>query len=66
MAAGQVPRGEIFLDSPLAIEASEVFLQRGWNRATGGNPFQGAACGRAPEVSESDRFRSFLGSSSTP
>jgi metallo-beta-lactamase family protein len=40
MDEGQVPRGEIFLDSPLAIEATEVFLKRGWNRATGHNPFQ--------------------------
>ena len=40
MDDGRVPRGEIFLDSPLAIEATEVFLQRGWNRKTGRNPFQ--------------------------
>lgn len=31
---------EIFLDSPLAIEATEVFLQRGWNADTGDNPFE--------------------------
>lgn len=29
----------IFLDSPLAIEATEVFLRRGWNADTGDNPF---------------------------
>ena len=40
MEEGQVPRGEIFLDSPLAIEATEIFLRRGWNRATERNPFQ--------------------------
>jgi metallo-beta-lactamase family protein len=33
--------GEIFLDSPLAIEATDVFLRRGWNPAAGRNPFDG-------------------------
>ncbi|WP_332639985.1 MBL fold metallo-hydrolase [Brevundimonas sp.] len=32
--------GDIFLDSPLAIEATEVFLRRGWNPDTGENPFE--------------------------
>lgn len=32
--------GEIFLDSPLAIEATEVFLRRGWNPDAGENPFE--------------------------
>lgn len=40
MDSGEAPRGEIFLDSPLAIEATEVFLERGWNRDTGANPFE--------------------------
>lgn len=31
---------EVFLDSPLAIEATEVFLRRGWNADTGDNPFE--------------------------
>ena len=31
--------GDIFLDSPLAIEATDVFLRRGWNPDTGENPF---------------------------
>ncbi|MBA4803067.1 MAG: MBL fold metallo-hydrolase [Brevundimonas sp.] len=31
---------EIFLDSPLAIEATEVFLRRGWNPESGENPFE--------------------------
>jgi metallo-beta-lactamase family protein len=39
MEEGQVPPADIFLDSPLAIEATEVFRKRGWNRARGVNPF---------------------------
>jgi metallo-beta-lactamase family protein len=39
MASGDAPEGDIFLDSPLAIEATEVFRKRGWNRTTGQNPF---------------------------
>jgi len=31
---------EIFLDSPLAIEATDVFLRRGWNADTDSNPFE--------------------------
>lgn len=31
--------GEIFLDSPLAIEATEVFLKRGWNADSQSNPY---------------------------
>ncbi|MGZ9098077.1 MAG: MBL fold metallo-hydrolase [Brevundimonas sp.] len=31
---------QIFLDSPLAIEATEVFLRRGWNADMGDNPFE--------------------------
>lgn len=31
--------GEIFLDSPLAIEATDVFLERGWNIDTGENHY---------------------------
>jgi len=45
MDDGQVPRGEVFLDSPLAIEATEVFLRRGWNRDTETNPFQDLRAG---------------------
>lgn len=37
----RVPDADIFLDSPLAIEATEVFQKRGWNRMTGVNPFVG-------------------------
>jgi metallo-beta-lactamase family protein len=39
MDSGEAPSGDIFLDSPLAIEATEVFLSRGWNPALGRNPF---------------------------
>jgi metallo-beta-lactamase family protein len=59
MDEGQVPRGEIFLDSPLAIEATEVFLKRGWNHKTGRNPFQDLHAGerlkflRKPQESDS-------------
>ena len=38
MDGGEVPSGPIFLDSPLAIRASEVFFRRGRN-AEGVNPF---------------------------
>lgn len=40
MNEGLAPRAEIFLDSPLAIEATDVFLERGWNRDTEKNPFR--------------------------
>jgi len=39
MESGDAPRGDIFLDSPLAIEATDVFLERGWNPDAGRNPF---------------------------
>jgi metallo-beta-lactamase family protein len=39
MEEGRAPRGDIFLDSPLAIEASKVFQARGWNPQTQTNPF---------------------------
>lgn len=45
MDAGEVPAADIFLDSPLAIEATEVFQRRGWNHATGANPFVGLHAG---------------------
>ncbi len=42
MDSGEAPGGDVFLDSPLAIEATEVFLERGWNKDLGRNPFEGA------------------------
>lgn len=64
MDEGAVPEADIFLDSPLAIEATEVFRSRGWNRGTGENPFQSLRAGerlkflQAPAESDQlDRLR---------
>ncbi len=40
MDSGEAPVGDVFLDSPLAIRATDVFLDRGWNRTTERNPFE--------------------------
>jgi metallo-beta-lactamase family protein len=40
MDSGEAPAGDVFLDSPLAIRATDVFLDRGWNRTTKRNPFE--------------------------
>ncbi|WP_374514913.1 MBL fold metallo-hydrolase [Brevundimonas sp.] len=40
MEAEPALAADIFLDSPLAIEATEVFLRRGWNPDAGENPFE--------------------------
>jgi metallo-beta-lactamase family protein len=40
MDDGAVPAGDIFLDSPLAIQTTKVFLEHGWNPALGRNPFE--------------------------
>lgn len=37
---GEVPDVDIFLDSPLAIEATEVFRRRGWSASMDRNPFE--------------------------
>jgi metallo-beta-lactamase family protein len=47
--AGDVDPVDIFLDSPLAIEATEVFRKRGWLRDAGRNPFE--------ELRDSDRLK---------
>lgn len=39
MEAGEAPSGDIFLDSPLAIKATDVFLRRGWQAESGRNPY---------------------------
>ena len=38
--SGEVPETDVFLDSPLAIKASKIFVERGWNKDTGWNPFK--------------------------
>ncbi len=38
---GEVAEADIFLDSPLAIKASKIFQQRGWNPDSRRNPFEG-------------------------
>lgn len=37
---GEAPEADIFLDSPLAIKASKIFAERGWNKNSGDNPFE--------------------------
>lgn len=62
---GDVAPVDIFLDSPLAIEATEVFQKRGWNRQAGRNPFEGLReSGRLQflrEPWESDRLEKLSG-----
>lgn len=64
MAEGQAPAADIFLDSPLAIEATDVFLKRGYSAAAGRNPFDVLHAGdrlrflRTPQESDMlDRLR---------
>jgi metallo-beta-lactamase family protein len=57
---GEIAEADVFLDSPLAIEATEVFQKRGYSAAMGRNPFADLrASGRLQflrEPSESDRL----------
>jgi len=64
MANGSAPAADIFLDSPLAIEATEVFLSRGYSATAGRNPFEALQAGerlrflRTPQESDGlDRLR---------
>jgi metallo-beta-lactamase family protein len=65
MEEHQVPQADVFLDSPLAIEATEIFQQRGWNRATESNPFDNLRqSGRLKflrEPGESDHLETLTG-----
>lgn len=65
MDEGEVPQTDIFLDSPLAIEATEVFRRRGWSKARGANPFERLrSAGRLQflrEPWESDRLERLSG-----
>jgi metallo-beta-lactamase family protein len=45
MAEGAAPAADVFLDSPLAIEATDVFLRRGYSTAAGRNPFEALHAG---------------------
>jgi metallo-beta-lactamase family protein len=45
MADGEAPQADVFLDSPLAIEATEIFLKRGYSAEAGRNPFQALHAG---------------------
>lgn len=65
METGEAPPGDIFLDSPLAIAATEVFLKRGWNTASGRNPFSAVRAGERLKFLEkpwdSDRLERLSG-----
>jgi len=65
MDDGHAPEADIFLDSPMASEVTEVFRARGWNRATGVNPFTSLhGAGRlkfTPDPADSDRLEQLRG-----
>ncbi len=61
--AGQAPPSEIFLDSPLAIKACDIFLRHGWSGSA--NPFEHIrASGRLHYLeapAQSDRLEALRG-----
>ncbi len=65
MERGEAPKADVFLDSPLAIQVTDVFLRRGYNATAGGNPFEALHAGErlrflsAP--SESDQLERLRG-----
>jgi len=65
MAEGAAPSADVFLDSPLAIEATDVFLRRGYNPEAGRNPFESLHAGQRlrflKTTQESDRLERVKG-----
>ncbi len=65
MHEGAAPAADVFLDSPLAIEATEVFLQRGYNPSSRDNPFEALHAGERlrflKKPQESDRLEALRG-----
>ncbi|MFI4933578.1 MAG: MBL fold metallo-hydrolase [Caulobacterales bacterium] len=65
MDAGEAPDADVFLDSPLAIEVTDVFLRRGYNAPAGHNPFEELHAGERlrflKKPSESDQLERLRG-----
>ena len=65
MAEGAAPAADVFLDSPLAIEATDVFLRRGYSASAGRNPFEALHAGERlrflREPWESDELEQLTG-----
>lgn len=62
---GEIPEADVFLDSPLAIAATEVFQHRGWSPMEARNPFEELrSSGRLrflESAAESDRLEQLHG-----